>query len=134
TRFGYGCISASNGQSALRLANRYHPDLVLTDLLMPGIDGRELSRLLEEEEETPTPSIVFMTSVYRGESYEGEAMDVYGAAAYLEKPVPMEALRSVLVRLLPSKEESQANLSPSSSEISLKDLPDFDDELMIVKD
>lgn len=132
SRFGYGCITASNGATAKRLARRYQPDLVLTDLLMPGIDGRELSRALKNDPEIATPKIIVMTSVYRGEVYENEARDKYGVDEYLEKPIPMQTLRATLSDLLPSPEESHAVLSPSSDDLSLDTLDDADDELTIV--
>lgn len=133
SRFGYGCIVASNAESAMRLTRRYHPDLVLTDLLMPGMDGRELSRSLRDDSQIPQPRIVCMTSVYRGEVYEGEATETFGVDRYLEKPVSMDDLRTVLAELLPPREESHANLSPSSSEISLEDLEDVDDDGLVLE-
>jgi len=39
--WGYGCIHAANGMDALVLARAYHPDLILTDALMPKMDGRD---------------------------------------------------------------------------------------------
>lgn len=132
TRFGHGCIAASNATSALRLAHRYHPDLVLTDLLMPGMDGRELSQALKTNEEIPPPRVIVMTSVYRGEDYEKEARTAYGVDAYLEKPVPMETLRALLADLLPDPEQSHAVLSPSSGEVSVESLDELDDDIVIV--
>lgn len=127
SRFGYGCMTASRGDSALRLARRYHPDLVLTDLLMPGLDGRELSHALKNDDEIPAPRVIVMTSVYRGEDYQGEAREQYGVDDYLEKPVPIDVLRSRLAELLPPPERSQARLDPTSGEFSEEDLEGLDD-------
>lgn len=132
SRFGYGCISASNAATALRLAQRYHPDLVLTDLLMPGLDGRELSRALKKGSDFPAPKVLVMTSVYRGEDYQSEARDEYGVDDYLEKPIPLEELRAKLAELLPPPEESQALLSPSSEEFSIDSLDDLDDDTVTI--
>lgn len=128
SRFGYGCITASNGAIAKRLARRYQPDLVLTDLLMPGIDGRELSRALKTDPQIAAPKIIVMTSVYRGDVYENEAREKYGVDEYLEKPIPMQTLRAVLAELLPEPEQSHAILSPSSDDLSLESLDDIDDD------
>ena len=134
TRFGYGCITASNGESGLRLARRYHPDLILTDLLMPGIDGREFCHAIRSSEDIPPPTVLVMTSVYRGEEYEREARDAFGVDDYLEKPIPIEHLRAKLAELLPPPEESRAVLSPSSEEFPLDSLDELDDdELTIVR-
>ena len=135
SRFGYGCVAASKATTALRLAQRYHPDLVLTDLLMPGLDGRELSRELKKGEDFPAPRVLVMTSVYRGENYQSEARDEYGVDGYLEKPIPLEELRARLAELLPTPQESQAVLSASSESAlldSLSDLDDLDDDIVTI--
>lgn len=132
TRFGYGCIAASNASTARKLALRYHPDLILTDLLMPGLDGRELSRSLKGDGSFPSTKVVVMTSVYRGEDYQNEARDEYGVDEYLEKPVPMDLLRETLSQLLPSPEQSQAILDPSSVELSGSSLDELDDDAVTI--
>jgi CheY-like chemotaxis protein len=124
TRFGYGCLTASGAKSAYRLARRYHPDLVLTDALMPGMDGRELSRKIKSDPDLAPVRVVLMTSVYRGQDYAGEAATEFGVDAYLEKPVSIDMLREILEELLPGEDESHANLSPS-----LDDLEDFADSI-----
>jgi CheY-like chemotaxis protein len=135
TRFGYGCITASNGKSALSLARRYHPDLVLTDALMPGMDGRELSRQLKSDESLAPVRVILMTSVYRGPEYEGEAASEFGVDAYLEKPISLELLRTVLEELMPSAEESHAILSPSQDHLEdFTDPGDLEGESLTIVD
>src|SRR5579862_1014729 len=48
---GYGVLLGENGEEALELARRYRPDLVLTDALMPKMDGRELCKMIKGDPE-----------------------------------------------------------------------------------
>ena len=48
-RDGYRVVTAYDGNEALRLAREAHPDLIVLDLMLPGIDGLEICRILREE-------------------------------------------------------------------------------------
>jgi two-component system, OmpR family, alkaline phosphatase synthesis response regulator PhoP len=57
---GYEVLTAYDGPQALELARREHPDLVMLDIMMPGIDGREVSRRLKSDPITAsTPILLF---------------------------------------------------------------------------
>lgn len=58
---GFEVMAAADGPSALKLAQRIHPVLVITDWQMPGLDGVELASLLHESLEEATPPIVLVT-------------------------------------------------------------------------
>jgi PAS domain S-box-containing protein len=73
---GYAVLEASSGTDALMLARREHPEVVITDVLMPGIDGYELTRLLREDPETADTPVV----LYSGNYAEQEMRQV--ASAY----------------------------------------------------
>ncbi|HEX8629588.1 MAG TPA: response regulator, partial [Catenuloplanes sp.] len=67
TLLGYGghqVIEAHEGAEALDLAHSRHPDVVLTDILMPGMDGYELARELRAAPDTAATPIVFYTANY----------------------------------------------------------------------
>jgi signal transduction histidine kinase len=95
---GYGVIHAANGQDGLALARQQRPDVVLTDVSMPGLDGFDLIRALHADEQTrPTPIIVISASV------EPErmrlAMDL-GAEDFIVKPFTEDQIvRSIRARL-----------------------------------
>src|SRR4051812_26245057 len=59
---GHRVIEAHEGAEALDLAHAQHPDVVLTDLLMPGMDGYELARELRAAPDTARTPIVFYTT------------------------------------------------------------------------
>jgi PAS domain S-box-containing protein len=61
---GHQVIEAHEGSEALRLAHAQHPDLVLTDILMPGMDGYQLARALRDAPDTAETPIVFYTANY----------------------------------------------------------------------
>jgi two-component system phosphate regulon response regulator PhoB len=92
--------SAGDGPAALRLAREFQPDLVLLDLMLPGIDGLEVCRQLKSRTETAHIPIVMLTA-------KGEETDIVtgleiGADDYVSKPFSMRLLlarvRAVLRR------------------------------------
>jgi len=97
---GYGVITASNGEEALGLAREHHPELIITDALMPRLDGREMARTIKFE--LPETKIVVITSVYKDARYKHEAMRDFQVDEYLPKPVDPKALREVLTKYLTS--------------------------------
>jgi CheY-like chemotaxis protein len=60
---GYQTVSAANGQEALAKVAAESPDLILLDVMMPGMDGFTVCRLLKEKEETQLIPVVFMTAL-----------------------------------------------------------------------
>ena len=83
---------AGDGREALHACATHHPDLVLLDIAMPGIDGLETARHLAAFE--PRPAVVFCTA------YDAHALSAFEAAAidYLVKPVRPERLAAALER------------------------------------
>uniref|UniRef100_UPI00102C4BC3 hybrid sensor histidine kinase/response regulator n=1 Tax=Candidatus Magnetaquicoccus inordinatus TaxID=2496818 RepID=UPI00102C4BC3 len=81
----YRLLVARNGQDALHIVHTQPVDLILLDVLMPGIDGYEVCRQLQEREETREIPIIFVTT--KGEiSDEMQALEL-GAVDYLTKPI-----------------------------------------------
>ena len=84
--------TASDGDSAVRMAEALSPDLLLLDIEMPGLDGIDVARALAERQ--PSPAVVFITAFdqFAVAAFEVEAVD------YLMKPVNPERLRRALDR------------------------------------
>lgn len=92
---GYEILGASNGETALRIADKALPDIVLLDIMMPnGIDGYEVCRRLKQNEVTADIPVIFITMKDEEESIV-EGFDV-GGIDYITKPFYEE---EVLVRL-----------------------------------
>jgi len=97
---GYGIVLAANGEEGLELARLYKPDLVLSDVLMPRMDGREMCRQLKSDSETREIKVVVMTSLYKSVKYQTEAQKVYKVDDYVVKPLDFTEVRSVLEKHL----------------------------------
>ncbi len=102
---GYQVVTAGNGRDALFVARESQPDLIVLDLMMPGLDGWEFMRLHRQERNTP---IIMLTA--RIEDVDKVAGLEMGADDYITKPFsPRELVarvRSVLRRLEPAVEKS----------------------------
>jgi len=59
---GYEVATASNGTDAVELAQRMRPDLVILDIMMPGLDGFEVCRTLRQDPSMQSTAIVFLTA------------------------------------------------------------------------
>jgi DNA-binding NtrC family response regulator len=99
-RWGYDVQSASDGAEALRRAIEWHPDVILTDLVMPNMDGLWLLRALRAE--LPECPVVLLTG--RGTIQTAVQAIKEGAYDFIEKPLEVPRLRIVLERALEKKE------------------------------
>jgi len=97
-RDGYRVFTASDGNEALRLARENHPDLIVLDLMLPGISGLEVCRILREKSDVP---IIMLTALTTDED-RLKGLDL-GADDYVTKPFSPRELaarvRAVLRRL-----------------------------------
>ena len=78
---GYGVTIANDGTAALQEFDKLHPDLVLLDVMMPGIDGWEVCRKIRQNNQTP---IIMLTA--KGETYDKVLGLELGADDYIVKP------------------------------------------------
>lgn len=113
---GYEVKTASDGFQAVDIAKKFHPDLVLLDIMMPKIDGVETCRLLREIPALQKAFIVFLTA--RSEEYSEVAAFDVGADDYINKPIKPRALVSRISALF---RRDNKKSSPSDS-ISIGDL------------
>lgn len=97
----YDLREATNGEDALGLVAEDPPDLILLDVMMPGISGFDVCRKLKENEATHFIPIVLVTALTERES-RIEGVDV-GADDFLSKPVDVIELRTRVASLLRSK-------------------------------
>ncbi len=84
--------TASDGDSAINLTEAFHPDVLLLDIAMPGLDGIGVARALASQ--SPSPAVVFVTAFdhFAVAAFEVEAVD------YLMKPVEPKRLQRALDR------------------------------------
>lgn len=91
---GYEVAKASNGEEAIALVRSYKPDLVLLDVMMPKLDGRETCRRIKADPETKDVPIIFLSA--RAQDMDVNSGLELGASAYVTKPFdPVELLDTV---------------------------------------
>jgi DNA-binding response OmpR family regulator len=94
----YKVIIANNGKDGISTASREKPDLILLDIIMPGMSGFEVLEKLKSRPDTTSIPVVMLTAVGTEESKE-KAMSLYNED-YLVKPVRTEALKSKIEEVL----------------------------------
>ncbi len=98
SKFNFQFRTAANGQQALDAVAAQKPDLILLDLMMPGIDGFEVIRRLREDPKTADVQIVILSALNSNEDVV-KGFNV-GANDFIMKPIIMEKLLSCVVTQL----------------------------------
>ena len=94
SKAGYTVLSAKNGEQALHLALNERPDLILLDVIMPGIKGRDLCKKIKAYDVIKNIAVIFLTAKNSEDDIQAE-LDA-GAVTHQTKPVnPMELLKTV---------------------------------------
>ena len=86
---GYPVVTARNGVEALEVIAKVHPALVITDILMPKMDGFSLAHRLRKDPHTSQVPIIFLSATYVTPEDKIFALSL-GAARFLEKPIDTE--------------------------------------------
>ncbi len=97
-------LMATSGEQALKLAAAQQPDLVLLDVVMPGIDGHEVCRRMQADEATCDIPVIFVTAQSDEES-EARGLDL-GAVDFISKPVNPTIVRARVKTHLTLKAQS----------------------------
>jgi DNA-binding response OmpR family regulator len=92
---GYKVFLAVDGEEAMRIAESGKPDLIILDIVMPGINGLAVCRKIRERSSVP----ILMLSAREGEN-DKEKCEEYGANDYLTKPFVLRDLLSRVKTLL----------------------------------
>ena len=96
---GFECIAASDGEDALVIARGVRPDLIITDVIMPRLDGYELCKRLKADAATRDIPVVMVT--VRASDQDMKQGSTAGADAYLVKPFHLTDLKEIIDTLLP---------------------------------
>jgi CheY-like chemotaxis protein len=92
---GYRIITASNGKEALATLETTRPDLILSDIMMPGMDGRELCKRLQVHPQHSSIPVMLMSGGYGSISLDG-----CKHAAFIKKPFEATALVNTVSSIL----------------------------------
>ena len=96
---GYPVVTARNGQEALEQIQRQRPALVITDILMPRMDGYSLVHALRKDPLTSQIPIIFLSATYITPEDKNFALSL-GAVRFLEKPVDTEDFLLTIAEVL----------------------------------
>jgi len=96
---GYRVLEAINGQEAVDIANREHPDLILMDLDLPILDGISATQRIRQQASMDGVPIVAVTAYPM--SYTRVKAFAKGCDEYMAKPIDLEELEALVSRYLP---------------------------------
>src|ERR1043166_7812644 len=88
---GHSVLEASDGEEALGIVRHEHPDLVITDIKMPNMDGYEFVDRLRQEPGIAATPVIFYTASYHEREAQGVAQS-YGVADIITKPSEPEVI------------------------------------------
>jgi DNA-binding response OmpR family regulator len=95
---GYEVLEAADGDAGLQLVRSAQPDLILLDVMMPGVDGWQVLETLKQDPKTASIPVILLTArVQREDEIRGWSS---GAADYLSKPFNPSTLTEVVRRTL----------------------------------
>jgi DNA-binding response OmpR family regulator len=96
---GYRVVTARNGNEGLEVIKKEHPAIVITDIMMPKLDGFGLVHRLRLNPETRDIPVVFITATYVAPEDREFAFDV-GATQFIQKPLNLEEFLNTISELL----------------------------------
>ncbi len=106
---GYRVVTARNGQEALEAIQKEHPLIVITDILMPKLDGFSLVHQLRINPETRSIPVIFLSATYVAPEDKAFALTI-GATRFIEKPIDLNNFMLTIEELL--KQDVQASPEP----------------------
>ena len=114
-------LEAADGQGGLKLARDIVPDIVVSDVMMPIMDGLQFCRHLKEDTITSHIPVILLTA----RSSEAQQMEGYehGADAYLTKPFHADLLISRIYNLVRSRQQLRSLLLPADATTAKEEVP-----------
>src|ERR1700691_5462839 len=102
-------IEASDGEQAWRMAREHLPDLVVLDVMMPGMSGWEVCRKIREDVALAHTGVVMLNGI--GENLNQITSPLYGADAYLDKPFEFAELDAKVAIALRARAQLRGSIS-----------------------
>ncbi len=120
TKEGFIVKTCLNGSSAIKVIDDFQPNLIVLDVMMPGMDGVETCEIIRANSNYDNIIIAFLTA--RSEDYSQVAGLEAGADDYINKPIKPKVLVSRVKALLRRKTSQGTDQNISSSSINISDL------------
>jgi len=111
---GYRVLEASDGEQAWSLAQEHLPDLVILDVMMPGMSGWEVCRKIREDVALAHTAIIMLTGI--GENLNELTSPLYGADSYIDKPFKFPELDEKVRGALTKRRGSRPGLARTAPE------------------
>lgn len=102
---GYEVVVANDGEEGLESILVEEPDLVILDVMMPGLTGWEVAKYLRSKREFDATPIMMLTGI--GERMNEMTAPLYGANAHLDKPFDMEDLLTMVEGLIAESDDDE---------------------------
>ncbi|MFL5490717.1 MAG: PleD family two-component system response regulator [Gemmatimonadales bacterium] len=112
TEAGFSVTFADDGLKALELAQQLHPNVIITEILVPRLDGLALCRRLKSDPATSDIAVLVFSLL----SAESRAKDA-GADAFLRKPLSPQLLKERVRSVLHARSTKQQHKSPATREL-----------------
>ncbi len=106
TSAGYDTFEANSGEDCLKLAAEHKPDLILLDVVLPDIDGREVCRRIKSNPETADIYVVLLSSIQVQTDSQAEALE-QGADGYIARPILNRELLARVKSMLTLKQATE---------------------------
>jgi len=129
SKAGYDIVEAENGEVAFEVANKEIPDLIISDIMMPQMDGIELCWMIRENSKVPLVPFIFLTS------FDDSEMEIRGFRAgadeYLNKPIDRKELlervselldRTQKLKTIEDKTETKKSFAGELKDLSIVEL------------
>lgn len=95
---GFSILEAANGTEGIRMAQNSAPDLIVCDVMMPGLSGLDVLKALKQETSTSTIPFIFLSA--RVEKKDVQTGLELGASAYVQKPFEPTQLFEAVYRVM----------------------------------
>jgi CheY-like chemotaxis protein len=112
---GYRVLEAETGKKAINVAQREQPDLIIMDVMMPGMNGLDATQRIREYQALRRTPIVAV-SAYGADEYRSIAIEA-GCNEYVSTPFEPSALAELIKSLIATRESSGINVLPSDLEL-----------------
>jgi len=99
-KMGYEVDGAANANEGLRAFSERHHDLVIVEVLLSGMNGLKVCKIVKEQGEPWHVKVVVVSKVYKSRAMEYDALNRYQADAYFSRPFPMVELVNTINRLI----------------------------------
>ena len=100
---GHQVLMARNGRETLGLVQAEHPDILLLDVMMPGIDGYQVCRQIKNDPATHETIIIMVTALSESERFKSYQA---GADKHVTKPISSRDMREMVKRLVARKKRN----------------------------